>query len=134
MLKINNHLIDQIIEIAESKQASDLILLDVSPDCDFADLFIIMSAETKRQIKSILDDIMIELKKIGLDKRRVDGDNTLEWVVIDYGDLIVHIFDEKNREKYSIENVWEKSGKNAEENGGKWQKWRKSETKIEREK
>ena len=47
MLKINNHLIDQIIEIAESKQASDLILLDVSPDCDFADLFIIMSAETK---------------------------------------------------------------------------------------
>ena len=42
MLKINNHLIDQIIEIAESKQASDLILLDVSPDCDFADLFIIM--------------------------------------------------------------------------------------------
>ena len=109
MLKINNHLIDQIIEIAESKQASDLILLDVSPDCDFADLFIIMSAETKRQIKSILDDIMIELKKIGLDKRRVDGDNTLEWVVIDYGDLIVHIFDEENREKYSIESVWEKS-------------------------
>ena len=109
MLKINNHLIDQIIEIAESKQASDLILLDVSPDCDFADLFIIMSAETKRQIKSILDDIMIELKKNGLDKRRVDGDNTLEWVVIDYGDLIVHIFDEENREKYSIENIWEKS-------------------------
>ena len=50
-----------------------------------------------------------ELKKNCLDKRRVDGDNTLEWVVIDYGDLIVHIFDEKNREKYSIENVWEKS-------------------------
>ena len=48
-------------------------------------------------------------KKNGLDKRRVDGDNTLEWVVIDYGDIIVHIFDEKNREKYSIENVWEKS-------------------------
>ena len=109
MLKIKNHLIDQIIEIAESKQASDLIVLDVSPECDFADFFIIMSAETKRQIKSILDDIMIELKNNGLDKRRVDGDNTLEWVVIDYGDFIVHIFDENNREKYSIENVWEKS-------------------------
>ncbi len=46
MLKINNRLIDQIIGIAELKQASDLIVLDVSPDCDIADLFIIMSAET----------------------------------------------------------------------------------------
>ena len=109
MMKINNPAIDLILEVADSKQASDLIVLDVSEECDFADLFIIMSAETKRQIKSIVSDLTIDLKNIGHDKKRIDGIETLEWVVVDYGDFIVHVFDEDNREKYSLETVWEKS-------------------------
>jgi ribosome-associated protein len=109
MLKINNPAVDSILDVADSKQASDIIVLDVSNECDFTDLFIIMSAETKRQIKSIVNELISELKLEGYDKIRVDGNDNLEWVVVDYGDFIVHIFDEQNREKYLLESVWENS-------------------------
>jgi len=109
MMKINNPAIDLILDIADTKQASDVLVLDVSEECDFSDLFIIMSAETKRQIKSIVNDMTLDLKNIGYDKKRIDGIDSLEWVVVDYGDFIVHVFDEYNREKYSLETVWEKS-------------------------
>jgi len=109
MMKINNPAIDLILDIADTKQASDVLVLDVSEECDFSDLFIIMSAETKRQIKSIVNDMSLDLKNIGYDKKRIDGIDSLEWVVVDYGDFIVHVFDEYNREKYSLETVWEKS-------------------------
>ncbi len=109
MMKINNPAIDLILDIADTKQASDVLVLDVSEQCDFSDLFIIMSAETKRQIKSIVNDMTLDLKNIGYDKKRIDGIDSLEWVVVDYGDFIVHVFDEYNREKYSLETVWEKS-------------------------
>ncbi len=109
MMKINNPAIDLILDIADTKQASDVLVLDVSEECDFSDLFIIMSAETKRQIKSIVNDMSLDLKNIGYDKKRIDGIDSLEWVVVDYGDFIVHVFDEENREKYSLETVWEKS-------------------------
>ena len=56
-----------------------------------------------------MSDLTIDLKNIGHDKKRIDGIETLEWVVVDYGDFIVHVFDEYNREKYSLETVWEKS-------------------------
>ncbi len=109
MMKINNPAIDLILDIADTNQASDVLVLDVSEQCDFSDLFIIMSAETKRQIKSIVNYMTLDLKNIGYDKKRIDGIDSLEWVVVDYGDFIVHVFDEDNREKYSLETVWEKS-------------------------
>ncbi len=65
-----------------------------------------MSAETKRQIKSIVNELISELKLEGYEKIRVDGNDNLEWVVVDYGDFIVHVFDEQNREKYLLEHVW----------------------------
>jgi ribosome-associated protein len=106
MLKNDNPAVDSILDVADAKQASDIIVLDVSNECDFTDLFIIMSAETKRQIKSIVNELISELKLEGYEKIRVDGNDNLEWVVVDYGDFIVHVFDEQNREKYLLEHVW----------------------------
>ena len=85
MMKINNPAIDLILDIADTKQASDVLVLDVSEQCDFSDLFIIMSAETKRQIKSRMNCLCILKEKyllIDLDNCRLYQKNLKKLLIL----------------------------------------------------
>lgn len=71
-----------------------------------ADSFIITSAPNERQVKAILNEIEDKTAQLGVNPKRVDGKNNGRWVVLDYGDIIVHIFHEDDREFYNIEKLW----------------------------
>jgi ribosome-associated protein len=98
---------------AQSKQAKDITVLDLTGVTTFTDYFVICSGSNSRQNQAITDAIHFELKKIGDLPNSIEGYNQGEWVLSDYGDFIVHVFSEKSREYYSLERLW-REGKTVE--------------------
>ena len=92
---------------ASEKKAVNLTALDLREIASFTEFFIIASGTNQRQVQAIADEITEQLKK-QLDARpiRVEGYNTAEWVLIDFGDFIVHVFEQKAREFYDLERLW----------------------------
>jgi ribosome-associated protein len=95
------------IRCAADKKAFDLVALDLRSIASFTEFFIIASAANQRQVQAIADEINEQLKK-QLQTRpvRIEGYNAAEWVLLDYGDFIVHIFNEKSREFYDLARLW----------------------------
>lgn len=95
------------IESASEKKAVNLSVLDLREIASFTEFFIVCSGTNQRQVQAIADEIQEQLKK-QLNHRpiRVEGYNTAEWVLIDFGDFIVHIFEQKAREFYDLERLW----------------------------
>lgn len=91
---------------AESKKAINLRIFDLRGVSSFADFFVICSGSNPRQIQTIADTIADELKKAGYTGLGIEGYDTAEWVLVDYGDFIVHIFSEKARSFYDLERLW----------------------------
>jgi ribosome-associated protein len=94
------------VEAAESKQAKDLKVLDLREVTSFADFFVIASGANTRQIQSIADEIELRLQKLGEHPNSVEGYQNAEWVLVDYGDYLIHIFSEKARQYYDLERLW----------------------------
>ena len=95
------------IECASEKKAFDLVALDLREVASFTDFFIIASANNQRQAQAISDEIEEQLKKQLKSKAvRIEGYNAAEWILLDYGDFIVHIFEQKAREFYDLERLW----------------------------
>ncbi len=91
---------------AESKQARDIIVLDVGGETSFSDYFLICTGANSRQIQAIADEIGQKLKALGERPFSVEGYNNAEWVLLDYGDLVVHVFSPKSRVYYDLERLW----------------------------
>jgi ribosome-associated protein len=98
-------LAQRVVELLSEKQAEDIILLDIGRVATFADYFIIASAPTTRQIEALLDSINKELGKKSIAVRR-EGNADSGWVLLDLGDVIVHLFDPDMRAYYKIEELW----------------------------
>ena len=97
------------VEAASDKQASDIVMLDTRDVCSFADYFVICSGETRRQIEAICEEILGVLKKEGTMLRRREGAPGAGWTLMDFGDVIVHIFAPAEREYYQLEKLWSKA-------------------------
>jgi len=94
------------VEAADAKQASDIIMLDIREVSTIADYFVICSAESDRQIRAVVESIDEDIKKkTGVDPR-IEGTPDTGWVVLDYGDVVVHVFSEEQREFYRLERLW----------------------------
>jgi len=97
------------VELADEKQASDIVMLDIRQVSTIADYFVICSAETERQIRAVVEAINDGLKQqTGLNPR-VEGTPDTGWVVLDYSDVVVHVFSEAQREFYRLERLWSKA-------------------------
>ena len=96
-------ILDAIIEKALEKKASDLIVLNVTSLTSITDYFLICSANTKPQIKAICDNIR---KGTPHKPFHIEGYEKLSWVLLDYIDIIVHVFKTEEREYYNIEKLW----------------------------
>jgi ribosome-associated protein len=94
------------VEVAVDKQADDIVLLDVRNVANFADYFVICSAQTVRQIGAIVDAIEEAFQAEGLGRRRREGNPDSGWVLLDYGDVIVHVFGAEERDYYRLERLW----------------------------
>ena len=95
------------LECASEKKALGLVALDLREVASFTEFFIIASGANQRQVQAICDEIQEQLKKQLKSKAvRVEGYSTAEWVLLDYGDFIVHVFEKNAREFYDLERLW----------------------------
>ena len=94
------------VDLASEAIASDILLLDISNSSDFADYFVIMSASSVRQINSLSESIDKGLRDAGLTRHHKEGIASSGWVLLDFGDLIIHIFGIEQREHYNLESAW----------------------------
>ena len=95
------------VECAADKKAMQMVALDLRDIASFTEYFVIASGANQRQVQAIADEITEQLKKqLGQRVVRVEGYNAAEWVLLDYGDFIFHIFDKDAREFYDLERLW----------------------------
>ena len=91
---------------AESKKATDIKVLNLTGITSFADYFVIATGANQRQIQAIADEVGMQLKKAGELPISAEGYEQAEWVLMDYADLLVHIFSTKARAYYDLERLW----------------------------
>lgn len=98
--------IDLYIKAASEKKAQNLIVLDVADLTSIADVFIICSGKSNRQVNAIADSIVVNLKKHKIKPLSVEGTGEGHWVLLDYGHVIIHVFYEPVREFFDLEGLW----------------------------
>jgi ribosome-associated protein len=81
-------------------------VLDLREVASFTDFFLITSGTNQRQVQAIADEVFERLKKAGTAAARVEGRQTAEWILLDYGDFVVHVFEDKARKFYDLERLW----------------------------
>ena len=99
-------LVQAAARAASDKLASNIIAFDVSEQLAISDAFVLASASNDRQVKSIVDEIEDRLRDIGAKPLRREGERDGRWVLIDYGEIIVHVQHEEEREFYALERLW----------------------------
>lgn len=90
----------------DAKQGRDIVLLDMGRLLEILDLFVIASGGSKRQVRTLAEEVDTRLEEHGRVPIRVEGMDTAEWVLLDYGDLAIHIFQPEAREFYALERLW----------------------------
>jgi len=95
------------IHCAADKKATDIRVLDLREIASFAEFFVLASGNNQRQVQAVSDEINERLKKdLGSRPVRIEGYSSAEWLLMDYGDFIVHIFDKDARDFYDLERLW----------------------------
>ena len=94
------------VRAAEAKQAIDIKVLDLSEVTSFTDHFVICTGSNMRQCQAIADEIGLQLKALGDLPTSLEGYETAEWILVDFGDFLVHVFSPASREYYSLERLW----------------------------
>ena len=94
---------------AAEKKALNVVVLDLREIASFTDFFVIASGTNERQVQAISDGIVETLKMAGTPVTRVEGYKSAEWILLDYGDFVMHIFNEKARAFYDLERLWRES-------------------------
>lgn len=93
-------------EAADSKQADDLVALDVSGPLPLTDVFVLASGRNERNVTAIAEEIQDRLAEAGVKAIRREGLSEGRWVLLDFGDIVVHVFHEEDRMYYSLERLW----------------------------
>ena len=93
-------------EALADKKAADIKIIDIHEVSVLADYFIIASGTNRNQVQAMADNVEEELHKAGYPVRQTEGYNTANWILMDFGDLIVHMFDSENRLFYDLERIW----------------------------
>ena len=94
------------LEALEDKKAMDVRILDITHVSTLADYFMIASGSNRNQVQAMADEAQEKLYKAGYEAKQVEGYQTANWILMDYQDIIVHIFDEENRLFYDLERIW----------------------------
>jgi len=93
-------------EAALDKQAADILMLDIRNISGIADYFVVCSADSDRQIHAICDEIDQAVSSNGVQLHHRDGSEDSGWILLDFGDVIVHVFAKPQRDYYDIEKLW----------------------------
>jgi len=102
----SKELMEKVVKCMDSKKAIDIKVLDISKVTTMADYFVICQGGSSTQMKAIADEVEEKLSEAGVKPFGREGMNTAYWILMDYSDVIVHIFSSESRSFYSIENLW----------------------------
>lgn len=105
----SNELAHAVVEVIESKKASNILMLDMHQVTLLADYYILCDGSSKRQIDAISDSLLEDLPKCGAQKAIREGTAESGWVLIDFGPVIVHIFSPEKRAYYHLEELWQEA-------------------------
>ncbi len=94
------------IAALEDKKAEDIRVIDISEVSVIADYFIIAGGGNRNQIQTLSDHVEEKLGRAGIPVKQIEGYDSANWVLLDFGDIIVHIFDKENRLLYDLERIW----------------------------
>lgn len=90
----------------DEKKADDIRILDISEISVLADYFIIAGGENRNQIQAMIDNVEEKLAEAGYHPKQIEGYNTAGWILMDYGDIIIHVFSKEDRLFYDLERIW----------------------------
>src|SRR5437870_239323 len=99
------------LQAAAEKKALELTVLDLREIASFTDFFVIATGTNKRQVQAISDEVVEQLKRSGTRAARVEGYQNAEWILVDYGDFVVHVFEDKARRFYDLERLWREASR-----------------------
>lgn len=118
-MEIKNICENEAVNIAYSalddKKGIDIKVINIENISVIADYFIITSGTNVNQVKALADNVQEELSKAGFDYKQIEGYNTANWILMDYGNIIIHIFNQDDRLFYDLERIW-RDGKYIETN------------------
>lgn len=95
-----------IVKALDSKRAEDIMAVGIRDLTIIADYFVIANGTSTTQTKALADSVEYELKKLGLEPARTEGYAQANWIILDYGDIIVHVFYKETRDFYNLEKLW----------------------------
>ncbi len=102
----NNNVLTKIIKHIDNKLGQDTIILDLGGISSLCDYFIITSASSSPQAKAIADELQKELEKEQIYLSHKEGYDAARWILLDFGDFIIHVFHKEDREFYNLEEIW----------------------------
>lgn len=102
--------VEQMVKAAydaiDDKLGQDIAIIKIGDVSSLCDYFVIATGSSSRQVKAIADSVEDKLTENGIEPRAKEGYETQSWILLDYGDIIVHVFDEENRGFYNLEKLW----------------------------
>ena len=90
----------------DDKKGQDIKVIDIHNVSVIADFFVIASGTNSNQVQAIVDNVEEQLGRAGFEAKQIEGNRNSSWILMDYGDVIVHVFDEENRLFYDLERIW----------------------------
>ena len=94
------------VKALEDKKGEDIRIIDISNVSVLADYFIIANGTNTNQVQALVDNVQDELYKAGVEAKQVEGYNTASWILMDFSDIIVHVFSQEDRLFYDLERIW----------------------------
>lgn len=110
-----NEAVNLAYSALDDKKGIDIKVINIENISVIADYFIITSGSNVNQVKALADNVQEELGKAGYDYKQIEGYNTANWILMDYGNIIIHIFNQDDRLFYDLERIW-RDGKYIETN------------------
>jgi ribosome-associated protein len=102
--------VTKIVDLLTERQAEDVVLLDIRDIASFTDYFVIATAQNQRHLRALVDSINTDLARVGIKTSHIEGNDDSGWVLVDFGDVILHIFTPEERAFYKLEALWTRSG------------------------
>lgn len=99
-------MVDKIVEILDSKKAKDINVISIENISSLSDYFVICNGTSSTHIKTLADELEEKMEELGLRCYHKEGYNSARWILLDYGDVVVHIFHEEDRGFYNLERLW----------------------------
>jgi len=100
----------RVVDLMSDRQAEDIVLLDIRQAASFTDYFVIASAQNARHMRALVDAVNTDLAREGIKALNVEGDSDSGWVLVDFGDVIAHLFTPEARDFYRLEALWGRAG------------------------